>query len=195
MICSCITLSENSLIGKSHNNAVGFLAKSMFTMGVIIDKVFTIHASREQLLSCLKMVEKSDLIIVIGTDNPKTNFEIKNAIADHLRLKMDRNDKAVRAVEDYFTYNKKMSVPNVENEFYLPSTAMCLTNSMSYLQGFATFRDNVIVYLPDDLESVKFLYNNSLFPIVTKELKVAYDAILVYNMCARGDKQWPLVKN
>lgn len=177
MICSCITLSESSLIGKSHNDSVGFLAKSMFTMGVTIDKVFTIHASREQLLSCLKLVEKSDLIIVIGTDNPKTNFDIKNAIADHLRLKMEKNDKAVRAVDNYFTYNKKAPVSDVENEYYLPSTAMCLTNSTSFLQGFATFRDNVIVYLPDDLDSVKFLYNNSLFPIVTKELKVAYDAM------------------
>ena len=89
MICSCISVSENNLIGKSHNECVGFLAKSMFTMGVSIDQIYTIHNNREQLLSCLKSVEKSDVIIVVGTDNSKDNFNIKNAIADHLKFKMD----------------------------------------------------------------------------------------------------------
>ena len=36
-------------------------------------------------------------------------------------------------------------------------------------------KHHFIVFLPNDLESIKYLYNNSLFPIVTKELKVAYE--------------------
>ncbi len=177
MICSCISVSENNLIGKTHNECVGFLAKSMFTMGVSFDKVYTIHNSREQLLSCLKSVENSDLIIILGTDDSKTNFEIKNTIADYLKLKMERNLNAVKSVENYLSYVKKSTIKDVENEFYMPSTAMCLDNRVSHLQGFATFRNNVLVFLPDNLESVKYLYNNSLFPIVTKELKVAYESI------------------
>ena len=177
MICSCISVSENNLIGKSHNECVGFLAKSMFTMGVSIDQIYTIHNNREQLLSSLKSVEKSDVIIVVGTDNSKDNFNIKNAIADHLKFKMDRNLNAVKAVENYINFVKKSHIRDVENEFYMPSTAMCLDNSVSHLQGFATFRNNIIVFLPGDLESIKYLFNNSLFPIVTKELKVAYDSM------------------
>ena len=177
MICSCISVSENNLIGKSNNDVVGFLAKSMFTMGISMEKIYTIRNNREQLLSSLKSVEKSDIIIVIGTDNSKSNFEIKSTIADHLRLKMDRNPSAVKAVENYINFVKKSHIADVENEFYIPSTAMCLTNNVSHLQGFATFRNNIIVFLPDDLDSIKFLYNNSLFPIVTKEIKVAYDSM------------------
>jgi molybdopterin-biosynthesis enzyme MoeA-like protein len=146
-------------------------------MGVSIDQIYTIHNNREQLLSSLKSVEKSDVIIVVGTDNSKDNFNIKNAIADHLKFKMDRNLNAVKAVENYINFVKKSHIRDVENEFYMPSTAMCLDNSVSHLQGFATFRNNIIVFLPGDLESIKYLFNNSLFPIVTKELKVAYDSM------------------
>ena len=177
MICSCISVSENNLIGKSNNEVVGFLAKSMFTMGISMERIHTIRNNREQLLSSLKSVEKSDIIIIIGTDNSKLNFDIKSTIADYLKLKMDRNLNAVKAVENYINFVKKSHIPDVENEFYMPSTAMCLNNNVSHLQGFATFRNNIIVFLPDDLESIKFLYNNSLFPIVTKEIKVAYDSI------------------
>lgn len=177
MICSCISVSENNLIGKSYNESVGFLAKSMFTMGVNLDSINTVHNNREQLLSCLKNASKSDLILIVGTDNSKQNFEIKNTIADFLKLNMERNQSAVTAVENYITYSKKSHVKDIENEYYLPTSAMCLTNSMSHLQGCAIFRDKVIVFIPDDFESVKFLFNNSLFPIVTKELKVAYDSV------------------
>ena len=61
MICSLISVSENNLIGKSRDESIGFLTKSMFTMGVSIDSINTIHNNREQLLSCLKNVSKSDL--------------------------------------------------------------------------------------------------------------------------------------
>ena len=179
MICSCINVGDNNLIGKSREECVGFLAKSMFTMGVNIDSICTIHNDREQLLSCLKNMVKSDLILIIGTDDSKQNFEIRNTIADYLKLKMERNASAVKGVENYFTYVKKYHIKDVENEYYMPSTSMCLNNAVSHLQGCAIFRDKVIVFLPNDLESVKYLYNNSLFPIVTKELKVAYESITI----------------
>jgi len=177
MICSCISVSENNLIGKSRDECVGFLAKSMFTMGVNLDSICTVHNNREQLLSCLKNMSKSDLILVVGTDDSKQNFEIKNTIADFLKLNMERNNSAVNAVENYLTYGKKSHIKDIENEYYLPTSAMCLNNAVSHLQGCAIFRDKVIVFVPNDLESVKYLYNNSLFPIVTKELKVAYESV------------------
>ena len=177
MICSCISVSENNLIGKSRDECIGFLTKSMFTMGVNIESINTIHNNREQLLSCLKNVSKSDLILVVGTDDSKQNFDIKNTIADFLRLKMERNQSAVKSVENYLAYINKSHIKDVENEFYLPTSAMCLNNSTSHLQGCAIFRDNVIVFLPNDLTSIQYLFNNSLFPIVTKELKAAYETI------------------
>ena len=168
MICSCISVSENNLIGKSRDECMVFLAKSMFTMGVGIDNISTIHNNREQLLSCLKNAEKSDLILVLGTDDSKQNFEIKNTIADYLKLNMERNQSAVKSVENYLAYIKKTNIKDVENEYYLPTTAMCLSNAVSHLQGCAIFRQKVIVFLPNDLESIKYLYNNSLFPFVAK---------------------------
>lgn len=174
MKINCIYVNPNILIGKKPDDTLSFLGKSLLTLGITFNRVDIIQNSGEQILSCLKN-DHADITIIIGTNDSKDNFNIKNTLADYYKLSMERNVNAVKAVENYFTYEKKSPVKNVENEYYMPKTAMCLDNAMSYLQGMAMFRDGIVVLVPDDLDSVKYLFNNSLFPIVTKEIKVAYD--------------------
>jgi len=178
MKVNCIYTNPNILIGKRPDETLSFLGRSLLTLGITFNSINIIQNSSEQILSCLKK-EHADLTIVIGTDDSKENFKIKSALADHYKLSMERNLNAVKAVDNYFTYEKKSPVKDVENEYYMPKTAMCLDNAMSYLQGMAMFRDGIVVLVPDDLDSVKYLFNNSLFPIVTKEIKVAYDVTML----------------
>lgn len=178
MKVNCIYTNPNILIGKRPDETLSFLGRSLLTLGITFNSINIIQNSSEQILSCLKK-DHADLTIIIGTDDSKENFKIKSALADHYKLSMERNLNAVKAVDNYFTYEKKSPVKDVENEYYMPKTAMCLDNAMSYLQGMAMFRDGIVVLVPDDLDSVKYLFNNSLFPIVTKEIKVAYDVTML----------------
>jgi len=158
-----VSIGEN--IGTlMQNNASNILSRLLFIKGVEIEANFTISSQKDSLKHIMNFSNDTiNTIFILGEVNVEKNKVIKQNLCEILNDDLAENVFSQESVKNYY---KNQNIP-LENssleEAYIPKNAKPIENEASYLQGFYTFFNGKhILYLPNDVSSIEWIYNNFL---------------------------------
>jgi len=146
------------------NNAANFLSRLLFIKGVEIEANFTISSQKESLNHAINFSNDTiNTIFILGEVNVEKNKVIKQNLCEILNDDLSENVFSQESVKNYYK-NKNIPLENSSlEEANIPKNAKPIENGASYLQGFYTFFNGKhILYLPNDVSSIEWIYNNFL---------------------------------
>lgn len=178
MKVSCLRVSTDILIGRKHDIVTNFLAKKFLGIGVVLQNSITTQNNPENIFNALKFLD-SDIVFVIGENTSSKNYAIKKVIANHLNLKLEKNEICKNNVENYFKQENTPVLIESENEFYAPENSIILHSKHSYLQGFAITSDKTFIFLPDDINFVEEVFEHTLKELLISNALVQYKTHII----------------
>ena len=179
MKVGCVNISSDILIGKTQNDNVPYLSKLLLDCGVSLSNIFVVENNPQQLSTILTSIDH-DILIIIGEDNPVKNFNIKNILATFWNEDIVKSEHCVNFVNSYLKKENIQSIPQIENEYYIPSNAIPLNNASFYLQGFMyDGGKTTYIFLPNYKDSIRFLYENSIMPIISRIRQIALESVTI----------------
>ena len=179
MKVGCVNISSDILIGKTQNDNVPYLSKLLLDCGVSLSNIYVVENHPQQLSNLLNNIDH-DILIIIGEDNPVKNFSIKNTLANFWDEEIEKSDHCVNFVNGYLRQHNIAAIPQIENEYYIPSRAIPLNNATSCLQGFMyDGGKTTYIFLPNEKDAIKFLYENSIMPIISRIRQIALESITI----------------
>lgn len=164
MTASCIRVSSDILIGKNEDKIFSYLSKNLYKTGVTLTNMSVILDLRDNIFNTINATN-SDCIIIVGDGNPKSHFNIKNAVCDYFNLQIVRDDNLAQILA---SHNIDFKSLDIKNEIFLPEGASILINPYSYQQGWFLEGSKTIIYLPSQLIEVEYIFNNTLIPYFSK---------------------------
>ncbi len=178
MKVSCIRVSTDLLIGKKHDLVSNYLAKKFLGIGVVLHHLITTQNNPDNIFNALKFLE-NDTVFIIGESSSSKNYGIKKAIATHLNVALERNEICAGAVANYFKQENSPILTECENEYYIPATAIPLSTKNSYFQGFVLNKEKTYIFLPDDIEFVKAVFDQYLKSILQENNAIVYKTHII----------------
>lgn len=178
MKVSCIRVSTDLLIGKKHDTIISFLAKNFLGIGVVLNNLITTQNNPENIFNALKFSD-TEIVFIIGESTSGKNNNIKKTLSKYLNLQLVKNIECVQAVTNYYKDHNSPILAESENEYYLPQGAVPLSSKYSHLQGFIINGNTTYIFLPDDLNVVKDIYEQSLKNILQENNQIKYKTLIV----------------
>lgn len=179
MKVSFIRVSTDLLIGKKQDLVTNFLAQKFLGLGVVLQKLLTIQNTPDSMFQSLNFLQ-SNIIFVIGETTSAKNYGIKKAISTHFGVDLIENEICKSQVQNFFENEQTNFIKDIENEYFIPQDAVPLNTKFSYLQGFLLQQqDKLIVFLPDEIEFVKTVYENVLQEILLEHSNIKYKNYII----------------
>lgn len=178
MKVSCIRVSTDLLIGKKHDTIISFLAKNFLGIGVVVNNLITTQNNPENIFNALKFSD-TETIFIVGESSSGKNHNIKKTLSQYLNLPLEKNEQCMHAVAAYYKNHNSPILVESENEYYLPKGAMPLSSKHSQLQGFIVNNGKTYIFLPDDLNVVKEIYEQYLKAMLQENNQIKYKTLTV----------------
>jgi|GEM_PF-266819 nicotinamide-nucleotide amidase len=159
-----LTIDDNMLNGLSENSVENKLSHMLFSKGIELYANSTISSSSESINFALNnLPDDVNTIIILGNKQPTANLLIKKQLADYMQDKLSINAYSKNAIEQYYkNLNQPVETKSLE-EAKIPESSNPIENTSSYSQGFvAYYNGKHIIFLPNDNNSIKNVYNNWL---------------------------------
>ena len=178
MKIACINISSDILIGKTQDDNVPHLSRLLLSCGVNFSSIFIVNNNENDIIDVLNGLS-NDIVIILGENSAIKNFSIKNTLANFWRENIVKSSHLESAVTTYLK-QENITISQVENEYFIPEHSIPLINTASYLQGFMYDGGNTtFVFIPNDIDSINYLFNNAILPLITRQRRVAYENLTI----------------
>ncbi len=178
MKIAIIDVGSNKLIGKNRENVSKFLSVKFLKLGINLSKIVSCQNSPEEINNTLNFLTE-ECVFVVGEDSSLKNFTIKKAIANNCGCNLIQDDLCINAVNNYYKRENTPPPIGYENEFYIPDGAVCFENQKSFLQSFVMYANQTIFFIPDDIDSVKYLFEHFIEERLVEDFKLNYDTSII----------------
>jgi len=174
MKIACIALNSNLINNDEQTKIINYINTKLYEIGENISLISYFANSYDNIKQITN--NSYDLIFFIGTSEVMYNHNIKDNIARSF------GDKLVRHENSYLSLNKYCQTNNItfsvqeETEILLPSKCIPLVSNDYYSNGFLyKYNNTYSVYLPSNLEFVKYNYISYILPLISDLVGMNYE--------------------
>jgi len=179
-----ICVGNELLIGKTLNTNAQWLGKCITSLGLSIRRITTISDNLKEISRTIKeaLNRKPSLLIITGGLGPTFDDKTLAGIAKALKLELQLNKEALQMIkEKYRNYAKEKGIKEIKLTSHrlkmakLPKGAKPLPNPIGTAPGVIIQHNNtLIIALPGVPSEMKAICEDSIVPLLKKNLKSAY---------------------
>lgn len=165
MKIACIALNSNLINIDEQTKIINYLNTKLYEIGENISLISYFPNSQEGVRNIFS--NSYDLIFFIGTNDAIYNHNIKENLARIFGDKLSSHESSYSSLSKYCNKNNIVFSMLEETEVMLPTKSIPLVSNDYYSNGFMYKHNSTyIVYLPENLDFVKFNYVSYVLPLI-----------------------------
>ncbi|RPI18293.1 MAG: competence/damage-inducible protein A [Ignavibacteriae bacterium] len=168
-----ISIGDELVIGQVINTNASFLSKSLFSIGVSVDRVVTVPDDESTIIKEIHSAFKtSDVVVVTGGLGPTHDDITIHCLAKFFKSRLVLNHDVLRNVKSLYRRRKiKMPETNIRQAM-LPEAAEILRNKVGTAPGLLLRKNGkILVSMPGVPHEMVYITNKHLLPLLKKEVK------------------------
>lgn len=173
MQAEIISIGDELVIGQVINSNATFLSKSLFSIGISVDKIVTVPDDESVIIKEFAAAFKStDVVIVTGGLGPTHDDITIQCIAKFFRSKLVLNEYVLRKIKSWYR-RRKMKMPETNIRMVmLPEAAQILKNKVGTAPGLLLRKNGkILISMPGVPHEMVYITNTHVLPLLKKELK------------------------
>lgn len=173
--CEIIAVGTELLLGQLTDTNTAYIARRLADNGVDVYAAHAVGDNRARIAAAIKgALERADGAITCGGLGPTTDDVTKEAICDALRLKVELNEEALRAMESVFSGSGRQMRDNNRKQALLPVGSVVLSNPNGTAPGFVAFAADgkFVAALPGVPHEMKPMLDERLVPWLRRHFAV-----------------------
>ncbi|MFC1501284.1 competence/damage-inducible protein A [Elusimicrobiota bacterium] len=184
-----LCLGTELLEGKTNLDS-SYLGDRLSMIGLNLDRITTVSDHLETIKKAFSdALNASDIIIITGGLGPTFDDVTREAISEHLNIKLVLNKKILAGIEKRFSKNmSEMPESNIKQAYILDG-AKPLTNNHGTAPGqLLELNDlkKIIILLPGPLRELQHMFEKEVFPYL-KQFETKIRKTLTLRVCGLSE--------
>ena len=178
MKIACIALNSNLIQSEVQTSIIKYLNNKLYEIG----EQFSLISYFDNSLESLKNIVHNDydFMFFIGMNDAIYNHNIKDNISRIIGDNLNNNDACYKALKTYCDHHNIPFSMSEECEVMLPAKSIPLCSYAYYNNGFMyKFNNKYLVYLPSNLDFVKFNYDSYILPLLNDLINAKTDVQVI----------------
>ncbi|MGM9632459.1 MAG: competence/damage-inducible protein A [Eubacteriales bacterium] len=165
------------LLGEVVNTNASYIGKKLASLGISVYHTEVVGDNSKRLKNAVvEALSRSDILILSGGLGPTYDDLTKETVAEALGLKMHRDGRILREIEEHFASSGRKMSPNNAKQADIPEGAEALPNRTGTAPGIYIQKDGkTVILLPGPPFELCPMFEESVMP----RLKKLSDKILV----------------
>ena len=169
-----LCIGDELLKGAVINTNLAYMGQRLLEIGIMPELCLEVPDEPHDVVQALEYaLQHADFIITSGGLGPTADDLTKQSIAEYLRMPLELDPAAEKAVRDRWNSLKRGALPlNFLNQAYIPHGAKALLNSFGSAPGIyiTTPASKRIVMLPGPPSELHPMFDHQLLPILKEQL-------------------------
>lgn len=173
MNAEIIAVGSELLLGQIVNTNAKFISEQLAFLGVNIFYQSVVGDNPNRLLQVVKVAEsRSDLIILTGGLGPTKDDLTKEALAEHLNVALEYDEKALESIENFYKKRNRHMPENNRKQALIFKGSICLPNENGMAPGMVLKKGKKIyMLLPGPPSEMEPMFTKYGIPIILQDLE------------------------
>lgn len=171
MTVDIITIGDELLIGQVVDTNSAYMAKQLNKAGFTVNRVVSIHDTREEILASLdEAIKRSDIVLMTGGLGPTKDDITKHALCEYFDTKLVYNDEALENVKRILKGKvKDLNQLNIDQSL-VPESCCVIQNKMGTAPVIWFEKEGkVVVSMPGVPSEMTYIIDNEIIPKLEKQ--------------------------
>lgn len=166
MVAELISVGTEILMGQVVNTDAQFMLERLAPMGIEVYHQVTVGDNPGRLEAAIvQALSRADIVILSGGLGPTGDDLTKNIVAKTFELKMERDEGALKTLEERFMRMNREMTPNNLQQADFPRGSILLANPNGTAQGcIVTKDDKAAILLPGPPKELFPMFENEVMP-------------------------------
>jgi len=166
-----LTVGDEVLIGQVVNTNAAFLSKTLFSIGIPVERVITIPDTEKDITREIsKAISEYDVVISSGGLGPTHDDITVKCIAKVFKKKLVHHQQTFERIKNIFERRKLQLPANIKHQAMMPEGALLFENKTGTAPGILILKGKkIFCAMPGVPHELEYITVNELIPMLKKQ--------------------------